>query len=168
MITAYMLAGRYEETENYVDTLLQMDPGRSDLLLLAPQIAALRGEYQQALSMLAELRSESPFTLKIEAVAHHQLGRTDQYERIVRQLSDLGGPVMARELLIVHAAIGDKDTAFHWMEEYFETTPFHGLLTSDPVYDVMKQDPRWDELMGHYGISQRQLIAAEFPTNIPH
>jgi serine/threonine protein kinase/tetratricopeptide (TPR) repeat protein len=83
---------------------------------------------------------------RVEAAA----GRRGEAERSLAALDSNpdGRYVPSFWVATVHAALGDRDTAFHWLEKAFEERS-HGLtfLRVDPALDSLRGDPRFDELV---------------------
>jgi tetratricopeptide (TPR) repeat protein len=54
-----------------------------------------------------------------------------------------------------HAALGQKDQAFEWLERcYEERAPHLVHLNVDPVQDRLRSDPRFQDLLGRVGLPQ--------------
>ena len=83
---------------------------------------------------------------RVEAAA----GRRSEAQRSLAALeSNPGGRyVPSFWVATVHAALGDRDTAFHWLDRAFEERS-HGLtfLRVDPALDPLRSDPRFDDLV---------------------
>ena len=77
---------------------------------------------------------------------------------------DAGGPrrarrgvstalVSAMEIAYVHAALGQMDVAFEWVDKAVaERTPFLVLLRVDPRADPLRADPRFAVLLKRIGL----------------
>jgi hypothetical protein len=53
--------------------------------------------------------------------------------------------VMAYWIALIHASLGEKDQAFHWLEmSYQERSPTLSFLRIDPRLDALRSDPRFD------------------------
>jgi hypothetical protein len=47
-----------------------------------------------------------------------------------------------------YAALGEKDQAFVWLEKaYAERSPDMALLQVDPPFDLLRSDPRFQDLL---------------------
>ena len=55
---------------------------------------------------------------------------------------------------ILYAALGEKDKAFEWLNKSFERR-FGPLiyLKVNPIWDNLRADPRFPELLGHVGLA---------------
>ena len=58
-----------------------------------------------------------------------------------------------KEIAIVHATLGDLDTAYRLLDRVLEEDPASiGLLASDPTAEPLKSDRRWGPLMESVGL----------------
>ena len=79
--------------------------------------------------------------------ARHWLARLKQYAR--------GQYISPGAFAIIHAALGDKDEAFRWMDEVCaQKTPHMTSLKIWEVYDPLRSDPRFGELVRRVGLEQ--------------
>lgn len=62
--------------------------------------------------------------------------------------------VSAISFATIYAALGSMDKAFEWMDKSFEegAISIRGLKT-DPIYDKMRSDPRFAELLRRAGLT---------------
>ena len=51
--------------------------------------------------------------------------------------------------------MGDLDQAFELLEEEFDSRRYVFYLPSDPAFAPLREDPRFDLLMGRMGLSCR-------------
>jgi len=69
----------------------------------------------------------------------------------VRQLQD-----WALNVALVYAYLGDVDEAFAWLDEAYEyRDQWLPFLNVNPEFDVLRADPRFDELVARVGIPTR-------------
>jgi len=54
----------------------------------------------------------------------------------------------------IYAGMGDKDQAFVWLEKGYEerSTPLY-FLKVDPIWDPLRSDPRFNDLLRRIGLS---------------
>jgi hypothetical protein len=54
----------------------------------------------------------------------------------------------------IYALLGEMDRAFAMLEAaYDERSPFMWFMASDPAFDPMRTDPRYDEMMRRVGLA---------------
>ena len=59
-----------------------------------------------------------------------------------------GDYVPAIDFARAYVRLGQKDQAFHWLERACEERNVYALLmNSDPFYDSLRSDPRFDNLL---------------------
>jgi hypothetical protein len=52
---------------------------------------------------------------------------------------------MAYSMALIHANLGERDQAFHWLEmSYQERSPTLSFLKIDPRLDALRSHPRFD------------------------
>jgi len=70
------------------------------------------------------------------------------------QLSE-GKPVSSGAVALVYAALGDKDSAFLWLEKaYQQKSSFMTTLRYWTVFDPLRSDPRFDDLLQRVGLRE--------------
>ena len=56
-------------------------------------------------------------------------------------------------IALVYAALGEKDHAFEWLEKaYNEHQPYLTLIKVEPVFDSLRSDPRFADLLSRIGL----------------
>jgi predicted Zn-dependent protease len=104
-----------------------------------------------------ELSKASPATNLDLAWVYAMVGRRSAATKILAEVnklptSEAGGQTV--KVAIVYAALGDKEQAFVWLEK---ASVLHagGLeyLKTDPYWDDMRSDPRFQDLMRRVGLA---------------
>ena len=58
------------------------------------------------------------------------------------------GKQLAYSIAVVYASLGDHDQAFHWLDVAYRARDGSLiLLKTDPSLDVLREDPRFTELL---------------------
>jgi TolB-like protein/Flp pilus assembly protein TadD len=105
----------------------------------------LRGEEQQA-SMLERTYAASGFEAAARALAKQQLEKLN--ERMKR-----GEYVPAAEYVTAYTRMGDKEQAFGWLDKAVqERNGFVFIVKVDPIYDRLRDDPRFQDLIRRVGL----------------
>ena len=52
----------------------------------------------------------------------------------------------------IYAGLGDKDRAIEWLGKAYEERSFLTWLKVDPVFDILKEDSRFTEILGKLGL----------------
>ena len=67
----------------------------------------------------------------------------------------------AAEIGGYHIYLGDVDTGFEWLEKSYSKKESALLdITSDPTFDGVRNDPRYQNLLKRLGLEQRSLLPA--------
>jgi eukaryotic-like serine/threonine-protein kinase len=104
----------------------------------------LRGEEQQA-SILERTYAASGFEAAVRALAKQQLEKLN--ERTKR-----GEYVPAAEYVMAYNRMGDKEQALAWFDKAVqERTGFAFVVKVNPIYDKLRADPRFQDLMRRVG-----------------
>lgn len=102
----------------------------------------LRGEEQQA-SILERTDAASGFEAAVRALAKQQLEKLN--ERTKR-----GAYVPAAEYVMAYNRMGDKEQALAWFDKAVqERTGFVFVVKVNPIYDKLRDDPRFQDLTTH-------------------
>jgi Flp pilus assembly protein TadD len=116
-----------------------------------------QGSYDDAVSELKlsiKLAAHSTETLAALGMAYAAQGDTDRAYRIVAQLERLRGTryVLPYNIAKIYAAARDKKKAFEWLETAYEGgNPDLIELNSEPIFDELRDTPRFGHLMRRIG-----------------
>jgi serine/threonine-protein kinase len=91
-----------------------------------------------------------PWWILSMARAYAKAGKRIQATKALLQVKELAkrrylAPV---DIALIHAALGDRDRAFQWLETGYEDR--HDWVVSlkvDPMYDSLRSDPRFQDLL---------------------
>lgn len=175
LITAYYLAGRFDEVEVAAREFSLLFWGNDYRLGHA---LLMKGNIDAALA--AFRRIENEWVRKAgTAKAFHSLGRQSEFESAVSWLEEHMGERKADDIAMVHAWAGNADAAFAWLYRWFEGQivpsgdtwiPDIGSISfvlHDPMFRNLHSDPRWQPLLVEKGVARHQLAEIEFEINLP-
>ena len=117
------------------------------------------GQYGEA---IAEFRkaltlNDDPW---VKSLLARSLAKSGQQGEATKLLHELESEAALRYIpgsafAIVHAALGEKDKAFVWLERDFnERSPRMALLAINPVFDDLRDDPRFQELVRRIALAK--------------
>ena len=115
--------------------------------------------YREALSELEKysaLTRRSPLAL---AYLGNVLARSGERSRALQVLEELKAVskqkyVYSVGFARVYAGLGDKEQAFAWLEQaYEERSSALYFLKVDPIWDPLRSDPRFNDLLRRIGLS---------------
>ena len=76
---------------------------------------------------------------------------------MLAELHERAQHAYVRPLAFAWISIGldEKDRAFAWLEQaYAEHDPYLTLINADPVYDILRADPRFTALLQKIGLGK--------------
>jgi TolB-like protein/DNA-binding winged helix-turn-helix (wHTH) protein/lipoprotein NlpI len=151
-------ARRYDSAIQQLNTVLEMEPNFPRAHVVAYAYAQ-KGEYDSALLDLQRWRGldSSPW---IPAMKAYVYGRSGQHAQGREALDEL--EVLCRNhdvdpllVAVANVGMGNKDSAFAWLEKaYIRRSSGLNALKVDPLYDPLRSDPRFENLLHRIGLSQ--------------
>jgi TolB-like protein/DNA-binding winged helix-turn-helix (wHTH) protein/Tfp pilus assembly protein PilF len=160
----YMLARRYDEAIEQYKRALELDPEFEVAHGLLALTYSLKGMHEEALSELRKIKNleKDPMYLSFLGYVDARAGKRDEAREVLKRMESLSKQTYASPLwmTIVYAGLGEKDEAFKWFERVFDERTTGGTiaLKVSPVYDSLRSDPRFSDLM------QRTRFASEIFT----
>lgn len=131
-------------------------------LELAPQMAGTRDFLARTLlslgrggEALAEASREphEPFRLWALAIVHHGLGHAAESDVALKELIEKCSEDSAYQIAEVHAARGEVDQAFEWLERsYTQRDPGLTGTKIRPSLRSLHGDPRWGAFLKKMGL----------------
>jgi len=153
------MARRFDEAIEQFKKMLEMDPNAPLAHYHLGLAYAERGMYREALSELekyVELTRRSPLSL---AFLGNVLARSGERSRALQLLAELQAAskqkyVYPVSFARIYTGLGDKEQAFVWLEKGYEerSAPLF-YLKVDPIWDPLRSDPRFNDLLRRIGLS---------------
>jgi TolB-like protein/Tfp pilus assembly protein PilF len=147
------LARRYDQA---VEVLLRAQEINPDHFLPYMRLGLVRiqqGKFEEAIQKLrraVHLAEQSTETLAALATAQAAGGNIEEARTILDELEKPAGKryVLPYNIAKIYSASGDPDKAFEWLETaYKEGNPDLIELNSEPLFDSLRSDPRFSDLM---------------------
>jgi len=101
--------------------------------------------------------NDDPQVLALLGHAYAASGRRGEALRTLDQLKEISGHrhVSAYSLALVHAGLGERDQAFQWLEQGYQSRDWQmNYPKVDPLLDDLRSDPRFTDLLHRAGLSQ--------------
>jgi TolB-like protein/DNA-binding winged helix-turn-helix (wHTH) protein/Flp pilus assembly protein TadD len=152
----YFFAGHFDEAKYHLEHSLALDPS------YARAHRALGWLYLEAgMQSEAILALEKAFALGSGQGVAGELGRAyalagrfDDARKLLHTLEDLSlqGRDSAYSIALIYEGLGHSDLAFEWLERAFGERDFRMIfLRVDPIWDDLRSDPRFQELLVRIG-----------------
>lgn len=115
--------------------------------------------FADALDLLERWRriDESPWNLMMFTYLHGRAGQLAEARRALQRLEELTRHqhIDPTPIAIAHIYVGDTDQAFAWFEKaYLEHSPNLTGLKVSPIYDPLRGDPRFQDLLRRVGLGK--------------
>jgi eukaryotic-like serine/threonine-protein kinase len=153
------MARRFDETIEQCRRMLEMDPGFPLAHWQLGQAYEEKGMYREALAELEKDRALTHGHPMALAYIGNILARSGERRRALQVLEELKA-VSKQEygyavgFARIYAGLGDKEQAFAWLEKAYEerSTALY-FLKVDPIWDPLRSDPRFNDLLRRIGLS---------------
>jgi TolB-like protein/DNA-binding winged helix-turn-helix (wHTH) protein/Tfp pilus assembly protein PilF len=150
---------QYDRAIAQFRAVLEMEPNlqRAHMVLFA---YAQKG---QTVDALAEIRNwrrgdDTPWTWATEAYVYGHSGQQAQARDALKKLERVNRHQHldpAPMLVLAYAGMNNKDEALGWLEKaYSEHSNAVTTLKVDPIYDSLRSDPRFQDLVRRVGLTQ--------------
>ena len=118
------------------------------MMITLAELELLSGRPSSALEPLARCHEEQ-ICLAWNGLVEHALGHARRSQRALDALIERYAHVRAYEIGLVHAARGDLDRAFDWLERAaVQRESGADSVKIDPVLRPLRGDPRFSALFG--------------------
>ena len=150
-------ARKYDEAIAEFHRALEVDPSFVSAHNWISDTLLEKGNYLDA---IAELEKTKPFReeriyIRQTAYLHARMGRHAQARAELAKALHLsrGKPVSSGAVALTYAALRDRDKAFLWLEKaYAENSSFMTSLKFWSVFDPLRSDPRFADLLNRVGL----------------
>ncbi len=143
-------ARRYDEAIAELQKALEIDFGTLDAHIFLGFVYVQQGESAQAIGefqTVAKLSERNPSLLALLGYGYAKAGNREDAQAIRSELE--GNPrFYPFEIAMIYIGLDDRDQAFVWLEKAYEERAWQlGFLKVEPLFDPLKRDPRFIELL---------------------
>ncbi len=149
---------QYDRAIEQFRAVLDMEPNfpRAHLLAFA---YAQKGLFEDALADIEKWRriDKGPWTWAIAAYVYGRSGNREEARRTLAKLKQLNQrrQMDPAAIVLVYVGMNSKEEAFKWFEKaYSENSNALITLKVDPIYDPLRSDPRFQDLLRRVGLAQ--------------
>jgi TolB-like protein/Flp pilus assembly protein TadD len=155
----FYLARRYDDSLKQGEKALELDDKFWFARIYRGKSFAQKRLYAEALSELRKANELSAYDTHVLALLGFVYAVAGEKRDAVKILDELKlqaarGRVPPYDFAIVHTGLGDKDSAFEWLERAFKE---HAValfeLKVEPVFDGLRSDVRFTDLLRRVGLA---------------
>ncbi len=149
----YFFARRYDQAIEQTKKTFELDPSSGPAHIVLGYAYEQKGMFALAITefkKVSGLSPGTPFGLSDLAHVHAVSGQRAEAVRILAELREMSKHryVPSNYFAIVYTGLGEKDQAFEWLQKTFDEHSFWlGTLKVDPRLDVLRSDPRFQDLL---------------------
>jgi len=143
-------AKKYDDAIAQYRAVLERSPDFLQARLRLAEAYAQKQRWDDALAELEELNRSKKIRIPAWfAYTYALANRRDEAIRILNSLKrDAELMKYTVEIAIIYASLGDKDSAFAWLEKSLANHEGNlALIKVDPVFDSLREDPRYSDLL---------------------
>lgn len=157
----YYRARRYDEAAREVEKAVEMGPRLPIVNWFLGQIYLQRRQFDRAVEVLSNAAAESHGGAIYLAMLGHAYGRAGDRAAALdtlKQLDSLARDkyVSPLDFSIVHAGLGDVDSALAWLERAIDERVMRVTELQTPTFDALRDEPRFQELAARAGLAGRR------------
>jgi TolB-like protein/Flp pilus assembly protein TadD len=165
---AYVGAERFGEAEQWLRVALALVPESPHVRANLAWSQLLGGKLRQALSTLEDFMDPHPAFPALRALILRGLGDLDILPSTLATFEREGDEQAFYFLAIGYAMLGDRDSAFAWLERAAEVPPSDVLFPHfTPALKPLHDDPRWPAFLERFGLLPGQLERIRLDVVLP-
>jgi TolB-like protein/DNA-binding winged helix-turn-helix (wHTH) protein/Flp pilus assembly protein TadD len=151
-------ARRYDEAIREYRTAMAIEPDNAFTLWRLGFALSLKHQSQEAIALLERAVSVSdraPGNLGVLAVVYGQAGRREDALGVLAELKkrQRTGYVPAGAFVLTYSGLADREQTFIWLEQaYKEQSLILLFLKVHPIFDSLRDDPRFKDLLHRVGL----------------
>ncbi len=146
------LQRRYEEAEKYLMAAVTLEPDSADARCLLAHLFVQQGCMPDALDQARQCQQKTLNTVALATlgVCLARSGEKNPAIDILKQLLEISAVEYVDPYLIlqIHLALGELEKALEFTQKVLdERSPFAVFLDFDPVFDPLRSDPRFEQMV---------------------
>jgi tetratricopeptide (TPR) repeat protein len=168
----YLFAGRTDEAMQLWREVLELEPNDWAARDQLGKGYLAKGMYREAIAELQKARTleDNHFTMGHLAYAYGRAGKRTEASKLIEELERRAKHDNMRPMPLVwaYAGLGDKEKAFALLEiAYAERRGALFYLNVDPLFEPLRSDPRFADLVRRVGFPPDTLRRAGIPAEAP-
>jgi len=156
---AYYMARRFDDSFRQAQRTLELDPTHPGVLLILAGLYDAKGMHDEAIEhcrKAIDLIGRTSGVLSSLGHAYAASGRRDEAIRIINELSERSKNeyISPYDVAIIYVGLSDAERAFEQLEKaYDDRAGWMMNLNVDPIFDPIRSDPRFTELVHRMKLS---------------
>lgn len=151
--TVYLYSSRYDQAIELYQRALEIDPNSAFPLGNLGLAYVQKGEFDRGVTLLeraTSIEGSNPSSLDDLAYAYGKAGRRDDVKKILEKLLEMrkDSKRAAPAIAGAYTTLGEYDKAFEWLARALqEHTPYLASIARDFIFEPIKSDPRFKDLL---------------------
>lgn len=147
---AYYRARDYDKAIDYFERILNETPDNTSASYVLAYAYFQKSRYPEAIQILEKLSKSNKWLAAAPlGYAYAKSGRADEARQILSEMDSVQEKenLPAQERALIYLGLGDLDSTFRWLEKsYEERFPSLLAIATEPMFDVLRTDPRYANL----------------------
>ena len=154
---AYLLKRDYSKALELLRHANELGPAMSTQWEIGMYIQ--NREYSEALTELAKAkidRKNDPILIYSTGMVYAAQGKRVEALQSVKELESMSSPNLdqAHWIAKIYVALNEKELGLSWLEKGFSAGAIGGFYANEPVWDPIRSDPRFADLIQRMGVPQ--------------
>ena len=150
-------ARRYDEAMEACQKALELDPNHPYALWFQALAHEQKRQLPEAIANLkkAVSLSDAPLFRALLANGYALAGERTKALSVLDELKTLSKQryVSPLDFAVVYTGLGDRDSAFQWLEKAYQERTMRIQELPEPLFDSLRSDPRFRDLMRRIGLT---------------
>jgi serine/threonine protein kinase/tetratricopeptide (TPR) repeat protein len=153
LVLAYYIARRNDDAIRQGQKSLEMDPNDYSLFINLARVYEAKGMYEEAIQQCQKATGVAGRTSQALSLLGHAYAKSGRQVEALKVLDELSGMskreyVSPYDLSIIYVGLGDKNSAIEQLNKAYEDRAGWIIyLNVEPVFDPIRSDPRFVELV---------------------
>lgn len=154
----YYLSRQYDRAVEQLQKTLELDPDYPMAHLWLGLAYSAQGRHEAAIAELLRIRNleDDQLQLSVAGYIYGMAGRRGEAQQALSRLAVLSRQtyVAPSSMARVYMGLGERDEALRWVERMFDERDVGVVaLKVSPIFDVLRPDPRYPDLLRRAGIA---------------
>lgn len=156
--TTFYFARQDAEAITQLEKTINLEPRFVLAYLYLGQTYEKQKMYEQAIATFQKGMTQVERHPQLVAAIGHAYalsGKPDEANKALAELREMSGQryVSPYQFAVVYAGLGDKEQTFAWLEKAFQDRSFFLIwLKVEPLFDSLRDDPRFADLLRRIGL----------------